>query len=361
MNVCALIPSYNPDERLAATVQSLLTAGFRHIIVVDDGSSPTRRLYFDRLEPMGCIVFHLPKNSGKGAALKMGFLIFLTQGWPDAGVVTVDGDGQHRAQDALRCAQELIHHPHTLILGGRDFTSELVPANSKSGNRIMTVLLNRLCGIPLQDTQTGLRAIPASCLAAFSGIAGSRYEYETNMLLYCKRHHIPMAELPISTIYIDGNAGSHYHPARDSLRIGLILCRYFLTALLGPLIGFTAFGYFALCGYIFALPAPVWIWLGAISSCLASGLAGFSTHHTDVSQTEIDLRRESVRYSAVASVQCVLCGLFLSVLNAAAPAFPLLLAKAMADCVLFPSFSHIQDRISFSQALAQARQVSLSK
>ena len=230
MNVCALIPSYDPDERLVSTVKDLQSAGFRHIIVVDDGSRPDCQPYFDALKPPACLVVHLPQNSGKGEALKMGFLTFLTQGWADAGVVTVDGDGQHSGQDALRCARALLRHPHALILGGRDFSGSQVPARSRRGNRAMAALLNRLCGIPLRDTQTGLRAIPASCLPAFSGISGSRYEYETNMLLYCKRHHIPMAEVPISTIYIEDNAGSHYQPVRDSLRIGLILCRCLLTS-----------------------------------------------------------------------------------------------------------------------------------
>ena len=209
MNVCALIPSYNPDERLISTVEDLRMSGFRHIIVVDDGSRPDCRPYFDELMPLGCEIIHLPHNSGKGEALKRGFLSFLTQGWTDAGVVTVDGDGQHSGQDALRCACQLLQRPQALILGGRDFSGSQVPARSKSGNRPMTFLLNRLCGISIRDTQTGLRAIPASCLAAFAGISGGRYEYETNMLLYCKRHHIPMVEIPVSTIYIDNNAGSH--------------------------------------------------------------------------------------------------------------------------------------------------------
>ena len=116
----------------------------------------------------------------------------------------------------------------------------------------MTVLLNRLCGIPPRDTQTGLRAIPASCLAAFSGISGGRYEYETNMLLYCKRHHIPMVAVPISTICIDGNVGSHYRPVLDSLRIGLTLFRYFLACAAGLLSGLAVFGYYMLCA---AFPA----------------------------------------------------------------------------------------------------------
>ena len=361
MNICALIPSYNPDERLVSTVKDLRAAGFYHIIVVDDGSRSDCRTYFDALTPLGCKVVHLPQNCGKGEALKMGFLIFLSQGWSDAGVVTVDGDGQHSGQDALRCAHALFQRPHALIVGGRDFSGPQVPGKSKSGNRVMTFLLNRLCGIPLRDTQTGLRAIPASCLSAFSDIPGCRYEYETNMLLYCRRHHIPMVEIPISTIYIDDNAGSHYHPVRDSLRIGLTLCRYFLASAAGLLAGLAAYAYFMLCGILFPLPAPAWIWLGVVFSGVASGLAGFATHHTDGSQTGIDRDRESLRYSAVAALQCLLGGMLLSLLNAFFPAVPMFLAKAVSDCVLFPCFSRIQDHTAFSQAIAEVRRFPVFK
>ena len=77
--------------------------GFRHIIVVDDGSCQETQQYFEAL-PAGCAVLHLPKNGGKGGALKMGFLYFICHQWDDLGVVTVDGDGQHSPEDALRCA-----------------------------------------------------------------------------------------------------------------------------------------------------------------------------------------------------------------------------------------------------------------
>ncbi len=53
MNVCALIPSYDPDERLISTVEDLRAAGFHHIIVVDDGSRPDCLPYFEALTPLG--------------------------------------------------------------------------------------------------------------------------------------------------------------------------------------------------------------------------------------------------------------------------------------------------------------------
>ena len=225
----------------------------------------------------------------------------------------------------------------------------------------MTFLLNRLCGIPLRDTQTGLRAIPASCLAAFSGISGGRYEYETNMLLYCKRHHIPMVEIPISTIYIDDNAGSHYHPVRDSVRIGWTLCRYFLTSTASFLAGLLMFGYFMLCAPYVPIPPLPWLWLGLAASCLASGVIGFSAHRTDASQSEVDVQREWTRYAAVTGLQYLLGGLLLSLLNTPLPAVPSLAAKAAADCILFPCFSRLQDHVAFSQALAEVRRVPVFK
>ena len=69
MNVCALIPSYNPDIRLISTAVDLRAAGFHHIIVVDDGSRPDCQPYFQELTHMDCKVVRLPQNSGKGGAL----------------------------------------------------------------------------------------------------------------------------------------------------------------------------------------------------------------------------------------------------------------------------------------------------
>lgn len=357
MNVCAVIPSYDPDHRLVSTVANLQEIGFQHIIVVDDGSQLSSQPYFDAVAALNCKVIHLAHNCGKGTALKTGFLAFLTQGWTDIGVITVDGDGQHSAQDALCCAIRLNGRPNALILGGRDFSGDNVPAKSKKGNHIMTFLLNKLCHIPIRDTQTGLRAIPASCLTSFSGISGERYEYETNMLLYCKQHHIPIEEFPISTIYIDDNAGSHYHPVKDSLRIGLILCRWYLVSLLGPLAGLAAFWYAMLLGRMLALPSLLWIWLGVAMSGILSEAIGFAIHHTDRSQTDIALRQEALRYASVTGLQMVVSGLAISFLYVVFPGLPILLAKIVTDLLLLPGFSCVQDHTSFSRALAKTNQM----
>ena len=42
-SIPVVIPSYNPDEKLAQTVLGLKNAGFRDIIVIDDGSSAEKK------------------------------------------------------------------------------------------------------------------------------------------------------------------------------------------------------------------------------------------------------------------------------------------------------------------------------
>ena len=361
VNVPVLIPTYNPTERIIEVVRSLISAGFERLIIVDDGSRPECSPIFAALADMPqCTLLHHDVNRGKGRGLKTGFAYILEHMPECSGVVTTDDDGQHSPEDILRCAEKM-EQSGRAVLGARDFTGDDVPPRSRFGNNCTRFVFRALCGIRITDTQTGLRALPISYLPALAKLSGERFEYETNMLLYCKRHHIPMAEVPISTIYIEDNAGSHYHPVRDSLRIGLILCRCLLTSAAGLLAGLAVFWYFTLCVSYVPFPPLPWIWMGLISSYFVSGLIVFSSHHTDASQSGVDMQRESSRYSAVTALQCILSGLLLSFLDTVFPAVPLLPAKAVLDCVLFPCFSRLQDRISFSQALAEVRRVPVLK
>ncbi len=51
-------------------------------------------------------------------------------------------------------------------------------------------------------------------------------------MLHAAAHlHIPIAELPIATVYEPGNPTSHFRPFRDSLRVGFVLARFALLSL----------------------------------------------------------------------------------------------------------------------------------
>ena len=85
---------------------------------------------------------------------------------------------------------------------------------------------NRLfCGIRLSDTQTGLRAVPASLFPELLQVRGDRFEYETNMLLQMERMGIAFVEQPIATVYDKEEYSSHYNAVKDSWRIFKIMAK----------------------------------------------------------------------------------------------------------------------------------------
>ena len=158
-SIPVVIPSYNPDEKLAQTVLGLKNAGFRDIIVIDDGSSAETKKNFP--EPGdGVTVLRHEVNRGKGAGLKTAFRYILENRPDAAGCVTADGDGQHRTEDIAACAKAMLSEKDRVILGARDFSLPHVPERSKKGNRITSRVFRLLFGMKITDTQTGLRAIP---------------------------------------------------------------------------------------------------------------------------------------------------------------------------------------------------------
>src|SRR5262249_23856998 len=139
--VVVLIPAYNPGASLLRTVEDLGSFGFRDFVVVNDGSRPESEWIFGRLAARErCVVLRHAVNLGKGRALKTGLNHFLLH-FPDwRGVVTVDADGQHTAQDAAAIARAIAERPKQLILGARTFSGK-VPLRSLAGNLITRYLL----------------------------------------------------------------------------------------------------------------------------------------------------------------------------------------------------------------------------
>lgn len=215
-----LIPSLEPDNRLPAYVDRLLERGFNHVVIVDDGSSAAYQPIFQDLEARsGCTVLHHEVNRGKGAALKTGYA-YIAQQLPDCtGVITADADGQHTVADCWKLAEALTSNVHALYLGSRDFNLPHVPPKSRFGNKITSVVFKLFYGQYLPDTQTGLRAFRREELNFMQRIEGERFEYEMNVLIACARRKLPMIPIGIETVYENENAGTHFHPIRDSVRI----------------------------------------------------------------------------------------------------------------------------------------------
>jgi glycosyltransferase involved in cell wall biosynthesis len=208
---------------------------------VDDGSDPDRRAIFDRVaEFPNVTVLRHAVNLGKGRALKTGFNFLLTALPWCAGVVTADADGQHASEDIVRVAEALPASGRRGVLGARTMQRD-VPLRSRFGNTVTRSVFRFLTGRRISDTQTGLRAFPVALLPDLLSLQGERYEYEMTVLaLLCRKAAAPV-EVPIRTVYIDGNRSSHFDPIRDSMRIYFVLLRFYASSLIAAGIDFAGF------------------------------------------------------------------------------------------------------------------------
>lgn len=245
-NVTVVIPSLDPDERLLTVIRGVQEKGFTDILLIDDGSAAENQHYFDTAESeLQCTVLRHEKNLGKGCALKTAFQWLLENRSDLIGCVTIDGDNQHHKDDIAACTERMLSDSTgAIVLGVRDFNAENIPPKSRFGNKCTSFVFRAFCGQRVTDTQTGLRVFPKCVLPDMLKIEGARFEYETNMLLCCKRFHIPLIEQTIRTIYIDDNKTTHFHPVKDSLRVYGIILKFFLSAVISFFADFTLFNIF---------------------------------------------------------------------------------------------------------------------
>jgi glycosyltransferase involved in cell wall biosynthesis len=224
-----LIPAFQAAKSLPDVVSGLRRvdpAG--RILVVDDGSSDSTAASGQEL---GVDVVSHPVNRGKGAALRTGFAWFLDHGFRTA--VTVDADGQHRPEDALRLAEHPAN-PEALVLGVRDLVHDGAPKANRFSNGFANFWVSLFSGRKLSDTQCGLRRYPLAATLAL-GSSARGYGFECEMLVRCARRGIAIVETPVSAIYPpESMRVSHFRVVADPCRITLRLVHTALTVRRAP-------------------------------------------------------------------------------------------------------------------------------
>lgn len=200
-SIFIIIPAYNEATVICDVIREIQSAGYRNIIVVDDGSTDDT---FDRAKTITdvTVLRHLI-NRGKGAGVKTGI-----EGARKLGadiVVTMDGDGQHNPGNI----QSMIDHirgGYDVVLGSRLKDCTGMPFYKIVHNHIGNMLVWMLYGLFVTDSQSGFRAYSKNALEKID-TKTDRYEYDSEVIREIHRHQLKFIEIPIEVRYTEYSMG----------------------------------------------------------------------------------------------------------------------------------------------------------
>ena len=353
----ALIPAYEPDEKILKITDDLIEKGF-DVVAVDDGSGPDHAELFEALAQKATVLTH-GYNRGKGAALKTGlnyinkYMAYTesvltpsgaeTVSGRDAVIVTVDADGQHLPDDVLRVAEISSQRRDALVLGSRALGKD-IPARSRFGNTVTRHVYSAATGVHIHDTQTGLRAFHRSLIPRLLKIEGDRYEYEINMLMQLSAEGVPIIEERIETVYEDNNSGSHFRTIRDSFRVYKEILKFSASSLASFAIDYVM--YALLLAATGAAGMANGLIISNIGARLVSGTANYTMNKMLVFKSRTGFARSASQYILLAAF--ILAGntIVLSTLTGTL-GINSLLAKLITEMIFFAISWTVQKYVIF--------------
>ncbi|WP_149303876.1 DUF2062 domain-containing protein [Pareuzebyella sediminis] len=215
---CVVMPTYNNAGTLKRVLEGILERT-ADIIVVNDGSTDdTHRILKEYPQTH---VIDLPRNKGKGNALKKGFAEATAQGYEY--VITIDSDGQHYPEDISIFLSELHkeENKNVLYIGSRNMAQSDVPGKSSFGNRFSNFWFWFETGIWLKDTQCGFRLYPLEPLKELK-LYTSKFELEIEVIVRLAWRGTLVKNVPVQISYNERERVSHFRTVPDFTRISIL-------------------------------------------------------------------------------------------------------------------------------------------
>lgn len=216
MNVCVIIPTYNNHKTLQRVLDGVLELT-SNVIVVNDGSTDTTSQILENYKTINLIT--VPKNKGKGNALKEGFRKAKELGFDHA--ITIDSDGQHFPDDISVFLDALEQGgKDILLIGSRNMAHESVPKKSSFGNKFSNFWFWFETGIELNDTQSGYRLYPLNAIP--NKFFTKKFEFEIEIIVRTAWNGVSVKNVPIKVLYDPSERVSHFRPFSDFTRISIL-------------------------------------------------------------------------------------------------------------------------------------------
>jgi glycosyltransferase involved in cell wall biosynthesis len=225
------IPAYQE----AATIRQLAEAALAqspNVIVVDDGSTDGTA---SQLQGLPVTLLAHAHNRGKAASLRTAFAHALAR--QAECVIAMDGDGQHEPADAPLLLAAWRRQPRSIVIGSRLHDRSQFPLARWRANRFACFWISWAAGHPIADSQSGFRAYPAGVmrLALGPGVRGSRFTFESEVLIEAAHHGHATLAIAIAGRYPLHARPSHFRPVWDITKIVLMVGGRLLRSGMAPL------------------------------------------------------------------------------------------------------------------------------
>jgi glycosyltransferase involved in cell wall biosynthesis len=211
------MPAFDEGERLRRTLAEIADLGDQAdahahaitVFVVDDGSQPPIP---ENIAPASgrvrVVLARHPVNLGQGAAIETARRLALEERWHvgaetfDAWI-TMDADGQHRAEDAVRLARAIVDGAD-VALGDRFAGASAVPSSRRLVLWLARLFERWTTGLVLSDAHNGLRAFGPRAIRRMR-LRQNRMAHATEVtrrISTASRHEpLRIVEIPVSVRY----------------------------------------------------------------------------------------------------------------------------------------------------------------
>jgi glycosyltransferase involved in cell wall biosynthesis len=214
-DVAVVIPAFNEGKTIRDLVERALCQ-VAHVIVVDDGSSDGTA---NVLQGLNITLLRHPVNQGKAVSLWDGMREARKR--RIAGIITLDGDGQHLPEDIPRLLAAFRQNPNTIVIGARLHEKANIPRARYNANQFANFWISWAAGYRIADSQSGFRIYPTALLDRVKIVhrRSSGFVFESEILIEAARRGVTSIPVAISAIYAKQARPSHFRPIFDIAHI----------------------------------------------------------------------------------------------------------------------------------------------
>lgn len=189
-----IIPAFNEEGRIGATIAGIRKQTDADIIVISDGSVDST---VQEAESAGAVVLKLPFNLGYGAALQTGYKYALNKGF--AFGVQMDADGQHDPEYISHLLEEVRAGKADVIIGSRFLgEGDYRPTTLKKlGMILFRFIASIITGQKVTDPTSGFQALNRKAMTFYAGDAYPVDFPDADVLIMLHRKGMSFKEIPV--------------------------------------------------------------------------------------------------------------------------------------------------------------------